>query len=868
MGADRWARVQELFEAALACSPDERGALLAAECAGDDALRDEVLSLLAGDADAPSLLDGRALGAFGLPDELRASTARPGDRIGPYRVVREIGRGGMGAVYLAERDDGQFEQRAALKLIRRGMGSDEILRRFLAERQILARLQHPHVARLLDGGVTADGTPWFALEYVKGEPIDRYCDRHALPIEERLRLFLDVCDAVQYAHRSLVVHRDLKPDNVLVDRDGRVKLLDFGIAKLLGGDEAEIASVTRTGASPRTPLYAAPEQVRGEPVTTATDVYALGLVLYRLLTGQSAHRLEGASPAEVEQAICTTEPPRPSVAVTRAAQRGRVGQGGDGMPATVASVRRLAPERLRRRLRGDLDTIVMRALQKEPGRRFASVEQLAEDLRRHLAGQPVLSRPAGAAYRVRKFVTRNRVPVAAAVALLLSLSGGLAAALWQGAEAARQRDVAERERSAAVAASKQVTAVRDFLTDLFQASDPTVTAGAELSVRDLLDRGTTRVDALADQPPLQADLLDVLASVQMNVGNYRTANELRDRELRIRRTMPPDSLLVKTINFRGQTFDRLGEPDSAAAYFRQALELGSGMLGPTHALMRDVMSNLAVSYERLGRVQDADSLYRLVIAADSAALGRNDLGRSLALNNYGLQLANRKRYADAEPLLRESLRIREANGTEPSVSLGFALDNLGMMLREAGRYDEAEPYIRRGLAVRRKVLGDDHRFTGESYFSLGVLLAHRGRGDDHVQADSLLRAALDNFRRNLGPEHPAVAYPLHALGELQARRGDDVGAERWLRQALAIRRASGRDSPRVTVQTLVALGRVQRRRGAPAAEALLREADSLARARLPADDPARAEAAAALGEHVAAPLVRSVGVRAGGSGGG
>ena len=403
MDATRWTQIQTLFNAVLEQDPAARDAFLHTACADDPDLLAEVRSLLAADADAHPLLDSLAIEAIALPADLLPDGILPaeGERVGPYRIVEPLGRGGMGAVFLAERADGQFEQQVALKLIRGGAGSAQIVRRFQSERQILARLQHPHIARLLDGGLTEDGQPYFAMEYVDGVPLDQYCEVHDSPIEDRIQLIRAACDAVQSAHRQLVVHRDLKPANILVTVDGQVKLLDFGIAKMLTGAEDAMGdpmgapALTQTGHAVMTPAYAAPEQLRHEPVTTATDVYALGVVLYELLAGERPYDLSGCSPAEIER-IVSEQAPRPPSAV--------------------------APAHRQRRLRGDLDTIVQKALRKEPERRYTSAEALADDLQRHLEGRPVEARPDTAGYRTRKFVQRHRAGVTATAAVVVLIA--------------------------------------------------------------------------------------------------------------------------------------------------------------------------------------------------------------------------------------------------------------------------------------------------------------------------------------------------------------------------------------------------------------------------------------------------------------
>src|SRR5215207_8326514 len=467
---ERWRQVQAVVDAVLDVPSGARAALLDHTCAGDPALRAEAERLVRSCDDAEGFMEEPAAdyAALFMSDaalvdarsDFRPSPASAqGALVGPYRIVREAGHGGMGTVYLAERADDQYRKQVALKLVRAGLASEvDVLRRFRDERQILASLDHPGIARLLDGGVTADGVPWFAMEYVAGTPLDRYCDEHGLTVDERLTLFARVCEAVAFAHRNLVVHRDLKPSNVLVTDDGVVKLLDFGIAKLLQPQpQPEREPITQVGPRAMTPEYAAPEQVRGEPVTTATDVYALGAILYALLTGQRAHRLDRRTAAEVERVVCDTNPEPPSVAVTRTIDVGHADGSRERItPERVSEARGTDSGRLRRRLRGDLDTIVLKALHKDPVRRYASADALLEELRRYRAGLPVQARPDSRLYRIGKFVRRHRLGVAAGAAVLLSLVGGLAGTLWQARAASRAAAAASREAAKARAVTEFV----------------------------------------------------------------------------------------------------------------------------------------------------------------------------------------------------------------------------------------------------------------------------------------------------------------------------------------------------------------------------------------------------------------------------
>jgi serine/threonine protein kinase len=431
--SETWNRLEDLLEEVLARPASERQAYLDAACAGNVTLRRQIESLIAAHDQTDSPLDriGRTL-AEQSPD---VSPEWNGRTLGAYELVREIGRGGMGVVFLARRNDGQYERDVALKVIRSPLHDARERRRLVAERQTLARLSHPGIAQLYDGGVTSDGLPYFTMEYVNGRPIDRYCDERGLDVVALVQLFLQVCDAVAAAHRSLVVHRDLKPAHVLVTPDGVVKLLDFGIAKQI--QPSASAPVTRPGLGPFTPDYASPEQVRGEAITTTSDVYALGAILYQLLTGIRPHRFASKSPADIQRAICDEAPLRPSVALAQS----REAAAGRGSWLT-----RAGRSRTERRLRGDLDTILIKALHKDPTRRYESVDLLRQDLANHLGGRPVNARPDGWAYRARKFAVRHRVGVSAATLILISLVAGVVATEQQARRARQQSAVAASER--------------------------------------------------------------------------------------------------------------------------------------------------------------------------------------------------------------------------------------------------------------------------------------------------------------------------------------------------------------------------------------------------------------------------------------
>jgi serine/threonine-protein kinase len=900
-GAGDPERLARLFHEALEQPTEGRRAFLDRACAGNAALRAEAESLLAAHERA---------GDFLSPDPARAAALLEGEgepaeplRAGPYRLVREIGRGGMGVVYLAERVEGGFRQRAAVKLVKRGMDSDAILRRFLRERQILARLEHPGVARLLDGGVTETGQPYFAMEYVEGQPLTAYCHERGLGLDERLALFEAACRAVQHAHGQLVVHRDLKPSNILVDASGAVKLLDFGIAKLLAtaDDEGESATaLTQAGSRVLTPDYAAPEQLRGEPVTTATDVYALGVILYELLTGTLPHRPERwIRPGGLDE-----EPRAPSAA---------------------ASTR----PRLARQLRGDLDTVVLKALDNEPARRYASAEALAEDVRRHRSGHPVLARRETLGYVAAKFVRRHRLGAAAGAAALVSLLLGMAGIAWQAAVAARERDRARAE-------AERAQSVKEFLIDLFKASDPAETAGETITARDLLDRGARRIETdLAGHPSLQAELFDVVAGISHELGRYDEARRLAEQSLaKARAAYGPEHLQVaRTLETLGWIEQRAGDYARSEELRRQALAMRRKLLPADSTEVAESLESLGLLLRVTARLDEAEAFEREALAIREKRLGPEHLDTANALANLADVLHAKGDYASAAEQHRKVLAIRRRALGDQHPTVAYSLVSLGGALLLLGDRDAAEAAHREALAIRRRAYGDEHPLVSESLHHLAATLQGQGelteavalyrqvlamdrklKGDEHPdlavvlanlahalaqqgrleesldlfaravaqhratmpghpllaralerQASALVEAgrpaeaqplaaeALSVYRARYGPAHAAVAGALATQARAWAAAGDFARAEAGFREAIAVQRRARPAAHPDTAEMLAGLGEVLVARGRAAeAEPLLREATSQAAATLPAAHWRRAQVESMLGGGLAA----------------
>lgn len=763
---ERWRQLTPILDEAFELDARERAAYLERACAGDAALRADAESLLAAGLASGDFLEESldaylsAIGfqpsdaEFGTSSDLTSDAIALNQRIGPYRVVSELASGGMGAVFVAERADGQYEQRVALKLVRRELDTEHARRRFLVERQILARLTHPNVAQLVDGGILADGRPWFAMELVDGVPLTQYCDEQRLDVERRLRLFLAVCEAVRYAHQNLVVHRDLKPSNMLVTADVHVKLLDFGIAKLLEVDPLAADTTkgpeTHTELRAMTPEYAAPEQVRGDAVTTATDVYALGAVLYELLTSRRAHRFERRTPLEYERVVCDTEPERPSVVVDRA---------------------------LRRVLSGDLDTIVLHALEKEPARRYPSAEAMADDVERYLTAHPILARRHSATYRLRKFGRRHRVAVAAGAALAVTLIAGVAATVWQARDKAREAAKAEQ--------------VKNFVVGLFEVADPAESRGREITARELLARGVQRVDsALGDQPAVQEELLAVLGTIHRELGFYGEADQLFARAVTVARRAygsgHPE--VAARLTDRGTALKELGELPRAESVLTEALAVRRRAGGPNDPETARTMGELASTLSQAGKVARAESLFRAVLAIDRRRLGPDHLEVAADLENLGVALGDMKgELRAADSAYRAALAIRRKHFDDGHPDVLNTLGNLAANMVSMGRYAEAESLHRVVLAGRRRLYPDgQHPDIAYSLHSIAHVLELEGRW---AAAESLDVQALELRRRVLGPTHPMTMATLNNLAIDRYRMGNLAAAEESFRQALAAWRA-------------------------------------------------------------------------------
>ena len=680
-----------------------------------------------------------------------------GRRVGPYRLRRLLGWGGMGDVYLAEREEG-FDQRVALKLMQAGFETRDAMRRFERERQILARLEHPNISRLLDGGTSGDGRPYFAMELVDGTPIDRYCAERRLSVRARLELLLPVCDALQFAHRNLVVHRDLKPSNILVTADGVPKLLDFGIAKILrsqqvAGDSASrgvaeaapgaTAGATRLGEQPMTPRFASPEQLRGDPISTASDIYGVGLLLYVLTTGRLPCDLDRLDPMAAMRVVLEAEPPPPSEAVFEN-----------------------GPAIRRRELAGDLDAIVCKALSKDPVARYASVEQLAADLRRHLLHRPVRARRATLAYRAGRFARRNRFRLVTAAAIL-ALIVGFTAAL------ARQLEHTER-------ALERAEGISAFLVGLLRSAEPD-RAGGEPSVRQLIDAGRQRLGTqLEGEPEQRAELLSTLGQVYFRLGHFEAARESFEASLAIlEQRFPGDHpATARAVNDLGVAYKR-EDPERAENLFRRSIAMRErlGLEGE----LRKPRNNLAAILMQRGELDEAEAIYRWSLAERRADLGDRDPAVATSLRSLATVYYLRGELDVAEPLLRQALDLREQAYGRESPAAASVLVSLGRVAHAAGDLDAAEPLLREALGIRQRLLGQDHPHVAAVGKDLAALLVERG---DLDAAGELLTPVLALLSRHKPQDDWERAEVDSVHGAYLAARGRRAEAEPLLRSAV------------------------------------------------------------------------------------
>lgn len=786
MPDERRLRLKTLFAEVLALSPERRDAFLAERCAGDEAMGEDVRSLVEAHEAAGRFIETPAAAAVApqaRPPDICGVSVEPasqdGQVVGAYRIEKEIGSGGMGTVYLAARADGAFDRQVALKIVRQGARTGEILQRFRHERQTLANLDHPNIARLLDAGSTEDGLPFLVMEHVEGVPIDQYCDEKKLGVHARLDLFRTLALAVDAAHRNLVVHRDLKPQNVLVTGEGQVKLLDFGVAKVLSPHPG--SPETREGWRLLTPEYASPEQILGGPITTATDVFSLGVLLYELLTGRHPFRKPFADERATERQVCEGLLAPPSSIVLTPCEREAADGSCEVVPAAVLSAKRNAsPADLSPQLAGDLDAIVAMAVRKEPDRRYSSAGQLAEDVSRCQAALPVLARRGALTYRAGKFARRNAAAVAGAALFLIVLAAGVAGVAWQARAAAFERDRARIEAGKA----QQVSL---FLQDMLRSADP-ARSGRAVTVVDMLDRAARRLESERNvHPEVAAGIRRALGVTYSGLGVYDAAEvHLRAALAAMPLRSPGEQAEAAAVECElANVVSSNGDIVSAEGIYRRALATFDA-LGLAGDLRRaEALNGLGEVLRSKGDTHESEARHKEALEVRRRRLGNEDILVAESLNNVAVVLHERNDLAGAERLYRESLAIVRKLRGDDHPGVPATLTNLATVVGSRGNMAEGERLYREALAIRRRLLGESHPDVAFTLYALADALFSLGRHDEAV---ATCRDVLDRRGPSLPPGHPVIAATWLILGKTLLERGELREAETAMRNALEIRR--------------------------------------------------------------------------------
>ncbi len=728
MNRDSWLKIRKLFEEAFDLPSDARNEYLLQACGEDVSLRKEVEKLLAAHREDSYLEPPQEFTGNSLLDNAARASSPPPERVGKYRLLECIGSGGMGQIYRAVRDDREYEKEVAVKLIKRGMDTEEILRRFRTERQTLASLDHPNIARLLDGGTTRDGLPYLVMEYVNGVPIDKYCDREKLSIVARLRLFRQVCSAVEYAHRNLIVHRDIKPGNILVTPEGIPKLLDFGIAKLLGNESSGMTVTTVSSMKMMTPRYASPEQIMGRAMTTATDVYSLGVVLYELLTGRSPYSCETQSRNSIERQIIQSDPERPSASV----RRDTTTLEGETTVASIEAVcasRNITRDKLRKLLKRDLDTIVMTALHRETERRYASVEQLSEDIRRYLGGLPIVAEADSLGYVASKFIIRHKSVVTVSVLAFLILVAGVIGTTTAMFRAQKAALVAENATAKANSELKKANEIRQFLQDMLAAANPE-NEGRDVTVREVLDQASKRVDTeLGSEPAVCEAVHRTIGQTYLGLGLYEEARfhlEKADEICKeiygsesIEYARSNDDLVAALMMFKYKY--RLGK------VILQNIELYQKILGENNIESARRYAAYGAFLSKYHKYQDAIEVYRQSFSMFEQ-LGLKPTYDEL--EGFGKALSSAGYFIEGKEMLDLSLETAiKANGYE-SVSVAGILHSMAVHHDNLGEFEKSEALFREVLRIRTKLFGADDLRLPVTILSIADIMYITGRFEE------------------------------------------------------------------------------------------------------------------------------------------
>ena len=772
MDQNEWKKLSRIFDIVLTLPPEGRTDYIKRVCGDDTELESKINEMLDQLEESDQFFRERLGKNEELVKELDSLISEQindddyfeGKSIGRWEIQELIGHGGMGRVYKVKRvDESGIKQTGALKIIHKSLLTPSHMERFRQEQQILSGLQHPNISGFIDSGITADRVPYMVMEYVEGEDILSYCNSGRLQISRRLELFIIVCKTIQHAHNSLIVHRDLKPENILVTKEGRIKILDFGIAKLLDPNLYEHSAIeTQPGMRMLSLEYASPEQISGKMITTSTDLYSLGVLLSKLLIGLHPFELGSLSYKEIENMVLEKDPQRASRRYSSVTD--------PDMTDSIADQRNSTPQSITRQLNGDLDAIIYKALHKDPDRRYASVEALVTDLERYQNDLPVFARPDTFFYRAKKFTNRNRWGIAAIAIIFLVLIGGFFTTMWQAQEAEKNAREAEQ--------------VSDFLAQIFEGSDPNRANDGSMTARELLDQGFERAQTeLADEPGLQAQMLSMIGNIYSNLGLYDDAYLAVEKSVELFHEMNQRSPEMATALLRMANLEyRLSNFESAADAARQSLDLNIRLFGEDHHKTASVMNTLAMSLEEIGEKEEAYGLYYQII---DIRRNQPDQGSNLAvnLNNLAILLQEDGRLDEADALFREAVELIEEVLGEQHPFMAYTLNGYSGVHQDRREYDLAEADLRRALEIGRAVFPPEHPFIAVVLHNLGGLFDEMERYEDAVD---YYNRGLDLRRQTLPPGHPDIATSLESIGGVFIKSEKPVGAEPQLREALSI----------------------------------------------------------------------------------
>lgn len=792
-----WQRIETLFHLAQELPEHQRLIFLQQQCGDDQALIDAVYSLLVHDGHADTLITPvlQAAQAFLNPEQDLS-----GQMLGPYLLVKPLAEGGMGAVYLAERADQQYQQQVAIKLIRTGQQASQAMQqRFKTERQILAQLQHPNIARLLDGGTTEHGLPYLVMEYVQGLDIKQHCQQRATSLSDKLKLFIKVCQAVQYAHQKLIVHRDFKPSNILVQADGEPKLLDFGIAKLLDNTlNAQWGIDTRTQERAMTPLYASPEQIQGHTVTVATDVYALGALFYELLTDRPLFEAQ-STPYALEKSILETTPLPPSQAVLEVSENDR------------------EPDKLlSRQLAGDLDNILLKALNKEPELRYASVWELGKDLDNVLNHKPVKARASSLLYRTGKFLRRNMLASALSMTLLVMVSVASAAIWLQSVQVKAERDIAQQQRDKAETERGKSEAVSRFLTSMFSKLRPTEAQGREISLREVLDSASAKLDdessALAKQPLIEAAVRREVGDIYYRIGVLLPAIAHLEKALAIHRAHnnSDHTGLLYVLLSLSNSYSRADRHTERLPLLEEAVELSKIVRGPDSEFTLGQMTNLGGFYNDTGRSQDAVEIHLQVLQTARRALGEDNIVTLLAITSLGADHLTLWNYAQAADYFQQGLaRCREVLGEQHSLTV-YNLGRLGHLQEMQGNYDKAIDYANQYLQSTLNIYGEAHQDSYEAKYRLARVQLQKG---EFIAAEALLQEVITGLPPLVSEVNGVLYQAQGSLADLYLQTNRIEQAKQLATSVLAAETEMWRYAHAKTLETALLVANIQQKLG-------------------------------------------------------